>query len=88
MTDATYTAAIDAIVSVYIENDRLEKNYDLLMSRCDENRADKVEHKICSNISKMGGMKEMLAMLSGKEYDEVSVDVLHKVFEYRKNNDQ
>ena len=86
MTNATYTNAIEAIVSVYIENDSLEKNYDWFMSRCDKTRAEKVESEICSNISKMSGMKEMLAMLSGKEYDEVSSDVMIKVFEYRENN--
>lgn len=86
MTNATYTNAIDAIVNLYIENDNLEKNYDWLMSHCDKIRAERVEKEICSNIAKMGGMKEMLSMLSGKERDEVSSDVMSKVFEYRENN--
>lgn len=86
MTNATHTAAIDAIVSVYIENDSLEKNYDWFMSHCDKTRAEIVEREICKNSSKIIGMTEMLSMLSGKEYDEIIGDVMTKVFEYRKNN--
>lgn len=80
MKNKTYMSAIEAIAEVYYENEKLELNHAYLVNVHDNNAAEKVEKEICRNINKMMGMKEMLSILSGKDYEDVDYDVIRAAY--------
>lgn len=81
MTNETYTAAIEAIAEIKDEIDRLDNNHEYLLSVHDTIHAESVEMAICDKLSEVKGMKKMLSLIAGVDYDKVSSDVL----EYRNN---
>lgn len=85
MTKATYTNAINAIVELYIKNDKLGASLNHLISVHNDTAAKVVYRAISRNMDKMSGMEEMLSMLSGVERDAILDEVMVKVYEYRQN---
>lgn len=79
MKNKTYMKAIEYIAEAYFENEKLERKHEFLVSVHDLIKAEAVERAISSNISKMAGMKEMLSILSGKDFEDVYNDVFEAV---------